>query len=215
MGAVPPLSAAQQRLLTATLAYVAREGWSARALSQGCQSLGISSDEGQALFPNAPSDLIVAFCARADLTMQAQIAENPPQGTTATVTAGLRLWLHSQEPWKPQVAAAGAFFAQGHARLGVACLARSVDAIWFAAQDRSADFNYYSKRILLAQAFSASLLFWLQDRSPGHSETTAFLDRRIAQSLKLGQKASRVTSLGARLLETRLPGLRRAARRAG
>ncbi len=46
-------------------------------------------------------------------------------------------------------------------------MARTVDAIWHAAGDRSADWSWYSKRAILAGVYGATLLFWLRDDSDG------------------------------------------------
>ena len=41
-----------------------------------------------------------------------------------------------------------------------ACTARTVDAIWHAAGDRSADFSWYTKRAILAAVYTATVLYW-------------------------------------------------------
>ena len=53
------------------------------------------------------------------------------------------------------------------------------DAIWTALGDTSDDVNWYTKRASLAAVYSATLLYWLGDDSPGAANTWAFLDRRI------------------------------------
>ena len=73
-----------------------------------------------------------------------------------------------------------------NAALGAKCLYRTVDAIWYAAGDTSTDYNFYTKRLLLAGVYASTLLFWLNDTSEGRAETWAFLDRRIAEVTRLG-----------------------------
>ena len=60
------------------------------------------------------------------------------------------------------------------------CSIDTVDALWYAAGDRSTDFNFYTKRGLLAGIHAATTLYWLDDRSEGGAATDAFLDRRLA-----------------------------------
>ena len=69
--------------------------------------------------------------------------------------------------------------------LALRLLYRTVDAIWYAAGDTSTDFNFYSKRALLAGVFSSTLLYWLNDRSEGDEATWGFLDRRIDNVMSL------------------------------
>jgi ubiquinone biosynthesis protein COQ9 len=66
-----------------------------------------------------------------------------------------------------------------NAPLGLKLLYRTVDAIWYAAGDTSADFNFYTNRPTLAGVYSSTLFYWLNDRSEGSEATWGFLDRRI------------------------------------
>ena len=96
--------------------------------------------------------------------------------------------------------------------LGLKCLYRTVDAIWYAAGDRSTDYNFYTKRLLLAGVVSSTLLCWLNDRSEGHAETWAFLDRRISQVVRVGGRLGKgmkgLLDLPERLLRRRGGGRR-------
>ncbi|MDP7393361.1 MAG: COQ9 family protein, partial [Alphaproteobacteria bacterium] len=84
------------------------------------------------------------------------------------------------------------FALPGNAALGARLLYGSVDTIWRAAGDRSTDWNFYSKRGLLAGVFGSTVLFWLQDNSEDFTETWAFLDRRIADVMKVPKAAMRI-----------------------
>ena len=57
---------------------------------------------------------------------------------------------------------------------------RSADAMWRLAGDTATDFNHYSKRLILSGVYTATLLAWLDDQTEGWTETSAFLDRRLA-----------------------------------
>ena len=61
----------------------------------------------------------------------------------------------------------------------------TVDTIWRACGDTSTDFNFYSKRIILAGVFSTTLLYWLSDESEDYADTWRFLDRRIKDVMKI------------------------------
>ena len=81
-----------------------------------------------------------------------------------------------------------------NARLGLKLLYRTVDAMWYAAGDTSADFNFYTKRATLAGVYSSTLLFWLNDRSPGDEATWAFLGRRIDNVMSFEKLKGQFTS---------------------
>ena len=74
-----------------------------------------------------------------------------------------------------------------NAPLAATTLWRTVDAIWYAAGDTATDFNYYTKRGLLAGVYSATVLYWLEDKSEGQAATWEFLDRRIADVMRVPQ----------------------------
>jgi ubiquinone biosynthesis protein COQ9 len=76
--------------------------------------------------------------------------------------------------------------------LALRLAAATCDEIWYAAGDRSVDFNYYTKRGLLAPVYASTVLYWLADTSEGSTDTWGFLDRRIADVLKIPRLQSRL-----------------------
>jgi ubiquinone biosynthesis protein COQ9 len=55
----------------------------------------------------------------------------------------------------------------------------SADAMWRLAGDASTDYNFYTKRTILAGVYASVLAVFADDRSEGKAETLGFLDRRI------------------------------------
>jgi ubiquinone biosynthesis protein COQ9 len=72
---------------------------------------------------------------------------------------------------------------------------RTVDTMWRAAGDTATDWNFYTKRILLAGVYGSTVLFWLNDESKGFAETWGFLDRRIADVLRVPRATQRLSRL--------------------
>ncbi|MDG7052503.1 MAG: COQ9 family protein [Wolbachia endosymbiont of Alcedoecus sp.] len=58
-------------------------------------------------------------------------------------------------------------------------LYKTVSAIWYGIHDQSTDFNYYTKRAILAGVYLSTMLFFIHDYSEGFADTLSFLDRRI------------------------------------
>jgi ubiquinone biosynthesis protein COQ9 len=69
---------------------------------------------------------------------------------------------------------------------------RTVDLMWSLAGDKAQDYNYYTKRSLLAAVWTSTFLFWLEDRSEGLQDSWAFLDRRIGDVMQIGGLPPRV-----------------------
>src|SRR3546814_3593287 len=91
------------------------------------------------------------------------------------IAFAVRLRLEMAERHKEAVRRALAFLAlPGNAGLAVRSLYRTVDAIWWACGDRSTDFNFYTKRGLLAAVYSSTLLYW---RSEEHTSELQSLMR--------------------------------------
>ena len=57
--------------------------------------------------------------------------------------------------------------------------------LWRLAGDTATDFNHYTKRATLSAVYTSTLLAWLDDDSEGFVETRAFLDRRLADVMRI------------------------------
>uniref|UniRef100_M4B3Y5 Ubiquinone biosynthesis protein n=1 Tax=Hyaloperonospora arabidopsidis (strain Emoy2) TaxID=559515 RepID=M4B3Y5_HYAAE len=66
-------------------------------------------------------------------------------------------------------------------------LAQLSDEIWYFAGDKSTDFSWYTKRAILTGIHASTELFMLNDKSPGFQDTWAFLDRRVDETIQLGE----------------------------
>jgi ubiquinone biosynthesis protein COQ9 len=195
-------------LMEAVLPHVAFDGWSLRAIQAGARDLELESLESQNLFPGGVAELFEAFSALIDHRMMAQLEQQNPGAMKVRerIAAAVRLRLELLAPHREAVNRGMAWLAMPqNAQLGLSCLYRTVDAMWFAAGDRSTDYNFYSKRLLLAGVYSSTLLYWLNDRSDDHQDSWAFLERRIGEVLKvggsLGKTVSGVLGLPEKLLE--------------
>ena len=148
------------------------------------------SSVSRTLFPGGVPDAVEAFIDLADRRMEQDCAAMDLSGlrTPARVRTVIAVRLRRMRPQRAAIRrAAGLLALPGHARLAARCTARTTDAIWRAAGDRSADFSWYSKRALLAVAYTATLLFWLNRDDPDEIHTLAFLDRRLAEIGQIGR----------------------------
>ncbi|APR98483.1 COQ9 family protein [Wolbachia endosymbiont of Folsomia candida] len=58
-------------------------------------------------------------------------------------------------------------------------LYKTVSAVWYGIYDQSTDFNYYTKRGILAGVYLSTIIFFINDYSEDFTDTLSFLDRRI------------------------------------
>lgn len=179
----------REALMTATLRHVPFDGWSRIALAAAARDLDLGEGDVARLFPGGPMAVLAAFEAWADDRMAAAVAaaDLAEARLTDRVAFAVMARLDALAPHREAVRrAAGHYALPLNVGRGLAALARTVDAVWRAAGDRSADFSWYTKRGLLAGVYGATVLCWLDDRTEGFAETRAFLARRLADVGRLG-----------------------------
>jgi ubiquinone biosynthesis protein COQ9 len=175
--------AARAAILTVALTHVPFDGWTDAVLAQAASEVGHMAETALRVFPGGPAEAIAFWSESADRAMLAAL-ETPEFAALRTrekVARAVRVRLEALAAHKEALRRALGFLAlplNAHRAPGLVW--RTVDAIWYAAGDRATDFNYYTKRGLLLGVYSASVLYWLDDRSEGHEATWRFLDRRIA-----------------------------------
>lgn len=188
-------TAAKDAILDAMLPHVPFDGWTMAAMRRAAHEAGIDETELTHLFPAGPRDLVAWFSHWAD---RAALIELDGQDLGAMkipdrIAAGVRARLGMLEPHREAVRRGMAFLAAPqHSLLALKLLYDTVDALWHAAGDTSTDFNFYTKRGLLAGVYAATTLYWLDDRSLGAADTHTFLDRRLADVGKIPRAQTRV-----------------------
>ena len=186
------------RLLDAMLAHVPFEGWSSLALRAGAADAGVDWPTAKRIFPGGADDVLALWGTRSNRRMLAALAEIDLDAMRIRdrITTCVRVRLEALEPHREAVRAAvcRASLPQ-NAPAAARAVWRTVDAMWRAAGDTATDFNYYSKRGLLAGVYGSTLLFWLEDGSEDRADTWAFLDRRIADVMRVPRAMSRLKKL--------------------
>lgn len=202
-------------LLEALLPHVPFDGWGKAALRHAAQDLALDPLLAADLLPDAPLAQVLAFSDWADRRMLAALAaEEPPPRLRARIHQAARLRFQALEPHREAVRRGLATLAlPHHALAGLQALHRTSDAIWTAAGESSTDYNWYSKRLLLAGVLSATTLYWLEDRSEDSARTWDFLARKLDQAVSLGGRAGqglqRLLNAPDRLLQRLAGGTKR------
>jgi ubiquinone biosynthesis protein COQ9 len=186
--------------IDAMLPNVPFDGWTSRALRAGIIAAGMPEDETDILFPEGTADMIAVFCDLSDRRMTEAAAALTETSLTARVRAVIALRLAMNRPHKEAIRRAMAVLAfPRNARTAAEIAARTIDAIWYAAGDRSANFSWYTKRAILAAVYGATVLFWLHDTSDDDADTLEFLARRLQGVGRIGRVRGRAGALLGRL----------------
>jgi ubiquinone biosynthesis protein COQ9 len=180
---------ARDALLLATLPHVMFDGWRWAAVRAGAADAGLSEAEAINAFPNGAEEALEYFSRWADRRMLEELEKRDLEAMRVRdrVALAVRTRLDVLLPYKEAVRRGlSAFVLPHNSPLGLKCLYRTVDAIWYACGDTSTDSNFYTKRLLLAGVMSSTLVYWLDDNSENHKDTWDFLDRRIDDVMRVG-----------------------------
>jgi ubiquinone biosynthesis protein COQ9 len=182
--------AVRTRIVEAALPHVPFDGWTSETLRRAAQDAGYEPVMALRVFPRGAIEAVEFWNTLADRRMLAAL-EQENLGSLkirARVALAVRRRLEAAGAHREAVRRALGLLSLPHnAPLAAAMGWRTIDAIWYAAGDTATDFNYYTKRGLLAGVYSATVLYWLEDKSEGQQATWEFLDRRIADVMRVPQ----------------------------
>jgi ubiquinone biosynthesis protein COQ9 len=185
----------RERILDAALAHVPFDGWTIASLEAGAKAAGLDPSLVHEAFPGGVLDAIEQHSRIADQRMLAAMEgqDLSAMRTRDKVALAIRLRLEANSSHREAVRRALTVLAIPlHAGVALAALYRTVDTVWYAAGDTSTDFNFYTKRGLLAGVYGATLLYWLDDKSEAQENTWQFLARRIDDAMRVPQALGQV-----------------------
>ena len=196
------MSALKDKILLATLAHVPFDGWSRAALKLGVLDAGLERDLGLGAFPGGMVE-VAAYCsAYFDRRMVEELERQniTEMKVSERVAAAVRARLEELAPHREACRRLLSFLAlPPNAGLAASCTWKTVNAMWYAAGDTATDFNFYTKRALLASVYVSTVLYWLGDDSEDFADTWEFLDRRIAGVMRIPKIKARVAEALARI----------------
>lgn len=173
---------AKEAVLAAALVHVPFDGFTDKVLEQAAKEAGVARKDIALLFPAGPLSLVEAFSQGADVEMTRLLIKAKLQSfkVRERITLAVKTRIAVLKPHKEAARRAAAFLTlPPNAPMGVKLLYNTVDAIWRGVGDTSTDFNFYTKRAILAGVYSTTLMRWFSDTSEDEEITNAFLKRRI------------------------------------
>ena len=177
-------SAERDAAIDAIAPLVGRLGWSLAALREA------AGPDADLLFPGGVTEMVEVHSDLADRRMVDDAGEVDLAAlrTPARVRALIAMRLHRSAGQKEAIRRGlGHLALPGKSGAAARVLARTVDTIWTAAGDTASGPSRYTKRLILAGVYSATLLYWLREGVEA-AETLEFLDRRLAGVARLGRR---------------------------
>lgn len=177
----------RREFLDAFLAHAPFDGWTDRSMRAAAKDLKLDMGDAALLFPAGMRDILACFHEEMDraLVKEAEKLDLPAMKIRERIAALVKLRIMLMEPHREAARRASLTLAlPQHADLALKGLGQTVDTIWRLAGDTATDWNYYSKRAILAGVYGSTLLTWYGDHSENYEDTWAFLDRRIGDVMK-------------------------------
>ena len=193
---------AKDCLVLAMLPHVVFDGWSEEALIAGYRDFKNETVNTDLLFPRGMRDVALHFGDYIDREMIAKLInvnlnKMPVRERIATCVI-VRLGLLA--PHKDAIRRLLSFLAlPGNHPFGLQITMKTTDVIWNVAGDTATDFNYYTKRGLLAGVYGLTILYWLSDTSSDYVKTRLFLEQRINEVMQIPKFPGKLARIFQRL----------------
>lgn len=190
MAEAAPSVANLQKLLDAMLQTAAEKGWTPAGVAAAAKLAGLTEGEVMLAAPRGAADLIDALFARAAGAAEARLQQSDVAGLKVRekVRVGVKAFLGVLDAHKAAVKRAGG--SSVNLLAGPKGLWAGADAIWSALGDTSTDYNWYTKRTILAGVIGSTLACWTG--TDDQAEIDAFLDRRIENVMQFEKSKKKV-----------------------
>jgi ubiquinone biosynthesis protein COQ9 len=178
--------------------FVSTYGWGEQSLWLGAQAAHVSPEEAQVLVGTSVTRMLNLYLH----VILEDIEQGMPQEVLtslpikARMTALLMDHFHKGVPHKKAIIKTLKVLSNPmNSPLAWHYSTKIMDAFWRQAGDRSTDFNYYTKRLMLGKIYMVTLLVWLRDSSPQLTKTQGILNTQLDMVLKIPALLKRLHAL--------------------
>lgn len=187
----------QRTILNAALPRVVFDGWTMATLEAAAVSCGLHALDAKRAFSEGVMQAIECWTRDANVQMKDTLARDyhlDSMKIRERIATCVMVRLRQHNPHREAARRAAALLAMPwNIGLSSKLLYDTVDTMWRAAGDTATDFNFYSKRGLLAKVYLSTFVIWLNDDSENLVDTEAFLKRRIDDVMQIQKFKSKVS----------------------
>ena len=173
------------KILTSAKKHIPFDGWNEKIFSTVANDLKISIDEIHALFPNNYIDLLKFYLEDSENKMLIDSKKLKISNMKINKKIYEIILFRIKKNLNNKQLIRKTFIALSSPKnslLGMSSLFSIVDNMWFVAGDNSSDFNYYTKRLVLAGVYTSVLLYWLNDDSKNLIKTENYLNKQLKKT---------------------------------
>ena len=182
------LNLKRRKVLNESKKYVVTNGWNESLFKSITKNKIFKIDEILILFPEGYLSLLKFYLKELniDMTSSAINLDLTRMKTHQRIREIILLRLNIKQNEKDLIKRTYfTLLLPKHFNILLMSLYNIVDQIWFIAGDNSTDFNFYSKRAILATVYSSTVLYWINNEN--FEETKKFLDKQLKKISKIPQ----------------------------
>ena len=187
------------KILSNAKKHIPFNGWNEKILPTVANDLKIPIDEIHALFTNNYIDLLKLYLEDSENKMFIDSKKINISNMKISKKIYEIILFRIKKNLNNKQLIRKTFIALSHPKnslLGMTSLYKAVDNIWFISGDYSSNFNYYTKRLILAGIYTSVLLFWLNDDSKNLKKTEKFLNKQLKKISFIGKIKRSIISFG-------------------
>ncbi len=172
----------QYEFMESLLKSVPKYGWTIDAMRDASVNLGLDQEYHQIFFEGGVSEARQLYEELQDIQMLEILGQMPyPEKIRQRIALALKVRIIDLD--------------DGYYKSPMTSIWRTVDEIWRYAGDTSADFNYYTKRSLLAAVYIKSKKSYSRDTSENYQNTHRVIKQSIEKVLKIATLKRRLTQI--------------------
>lgn len=188
----------QEQILAAMLLTVNQWGWSQEVLDQTTCNLGYPAGMSLVVFPEGLDQVLKSINQYFDQQMikQFQKKHEITLRTHEKIRMMLQIRLEAMQPYYQSLIKISKYYAHPiRFSIMAKCLWKTVDEMWHLVNDKSLDYNYYTKRGLLYRIHSATLIYWMNQNSDDLIPVLDFMDRKFKNISKFSKLKAKITNI--------------------
>jgi ubiquinone biosynthesis protein COQ9 len=187
----------RERLLDAMLELAPETGWTQAGIDRAGEKAGLTKGQVLLSCPNGVPDLLEALGNRAAKAAGDRLGQQDIAGMKVRekVESAVRAYIAALEPHKAAVKRAAA--SPANLLAGPKRLWTGADAIWAGLGDKSTDYNWYTKRMILTGVIGSTVVAWLGTADP--AKVDEFLANRIENVMQFEKFKSQVREAASKM----------------
>lgn len=154
--------------------------WSEDLINLAESNIELASGYRHIIFPAGIQEIICFFEEWLDERMVEQLSHlEVPKKIRDKIALALEIRIFGIIPKKALLNSSGYYLLPTNIVAGTESAFRSCDTIWKYAGDKSTDFNYYTKRVLLLGVYLRAQAFYFADNSENNEDTRKFIKNAL------------------------------------